>query len=485
MLICRQKRLWIDFIKKESYMISLAYITDELKNEMKMNIADDSQYNTWIDVIKPLNLYENTLYLEIPKAEMMFVYEKIWTPSLQEALDKITKDEDKSYKVEVIAKDSEKYDKILTLGQDYEEDGQARIAKVGKYPKPLLDRNYTFDNFVQGKSNQYALAIASAVTQNIINNDSTKIYNPLFIYGESGLGKTHLMQAIAHKILEERDDLYVMYISSERFTNELIASIQPTSRNKNNNLNQEFRNKYRSADILLIDDIQFLSNKEGTQTELFHTFNDLYYADKQIVLSSDRPPLEIKDLEDRLLSRFSWGITVDIGKPDFETRVAILQKKSDELGAYIEPEILTYIAENIDTNIRDLEGALSTAIAYAKGDGRNTITLEDASRGVDTRSQNKRKHVSIDDIQNAVCEKYNIKISDLKGKSRKKEIVNPRQIAMYLARDILDDSLVTISNAFERDHTTVMHGIEKIKDQMNADSDFETEITDLKNSIVE
>ena len=466
-------------------MISLAYITDELKNEMKMNIADDSQYNTWIDVIKPLNLYENTLYLEIPKAEMMFVYEKIWTPSLQEALDKITKDEDKSYKVEVIAKDSEKYDKILTLGQDYEEDGQARIAKVGKYPKPLLDRNYTFDNFVQGKSNQYALAIASAVTQNIINNDSTKIYNPLFIYGESGLGKTHLMQAIAHKILEERDDLYVMYISSERFTNELIASIQPTSRNKNNNLNQEFRNKYRSADILLIDDIQFLSNKEGTQTELFHTFNDLYYADKQIVLSSDRPPLEIKDLEDRLLSRFSWGITVDIGKPDFETRVAILQKKSDELGAYIEPEILTYIAENIDTNIRDLEGALSTAIAYAKGDGRNTITLEDASRGVDTRSQNKRKHVSIDDIQNAVCEKYNIKISDLKGKSRKKEIVNPRQIAMYLARDILDDSLVTISNAFERDHTTVMHGIEKIKDQMNADSDFETEITDLKNSIVE
>ncbi len=477
--------MWIYFYEKESFMISLAYITDELKNEMKMNIADDSQYSTWIDVLRPLNLYDDILYLEIPKSEMMFVYEKIWTPSLQEALDKIMADEGRSFKVEVVAKDSDKYDKILTLGQTPEENGQMRISKVGKYPKPLLDRNYTFENFVQGKSNQYALAIASAVTQSIINNDSTKIYNPLFIYGDSGLGKTHLMQAIAHKILEERDDLYVMYISSERFTNELIASIQPTSKNKNNNLNQEFRDKYRSADILLIDDIQFLSNKEGTQTELFHTFNDLYYADKQIVLSSDRPPLEIKDLEDRLLSRFSWGITVDIGKPDFETRVAILQKKSRELGAYISPEILTYIAENIDTNIRDLEGALSTAIAYAKGDGRDTITQEDASRGVNTRSLNKKKHVTIDDIQRIVAERYAIKLSDLKGKSRKKEIVNPRQIAMYLARDILDDSLVTISNAFERDHTTVMHGIEKIKDQMEADSEFAAEIAEVKNSIIE
>lgn len=466
-------------------MISLEYITDELKNEMKMNIADSQQYYTWIDILKPLNLYENTLYLEIPKSEMMFVYEKIWTPALQENLDKITRDYDYNIKVVIIAKDSDSYSKILTLGNNYEEDGQMRLKQVSKFPKPLLDRNYTFENFVQGKSNQYAHAIASAVTQNIINNDPTKVYNPLFIYGESGLGKTHLMQAIAHKILEERDDLYVMYISSERFTNELIASIQPTSKNKNQNLNQEFRDKYRSADILLIDDIQFLSNKEGTQTELFHTFNDLYYADKQIVLSSDRPPLEIKDLEDRLLSRFSWGITVDIGKPDFETRVAILQKKSDELGAYIDSEILTYIAENIDTNIRDLEGALSTVIAYAKGDNRNTISMDDAKKGVNTRSLNKQKHVSIDDIQQIVADKYSVKLSDLKGKSRKKEIVKPRHIAMYLARDILDDSLVTISNAFSRDHTTVMHGIDKVKDEMLIDENFNDEIENIKKSIME
>ena len=477
--------MWIGFLKKGVVMISLEYITDELKNEMKMNIADNQQYYTWIDILKPLNLYENTLYLEIPKSEMMFVYEKIWTPSLQDALDKISKDYDYKLKVVIIAKDSEAYSKILTLGNNYEEDGQMRLKQVSKFPKPLLDRNYTFENFVQGKSNQYAHAIASAVTQNIINDDPTKVYNPLFIYGDSGLGKTHLMQAIAHKILEERDDIYVMYISSERFTNELIASIQPSSKNKNQNLNQEFRDKYRSADILLIDDIQFLSNKEGTQTELFHTFNDLYYADKQIVLSSDRPPLEIKDLEDRLLSRFSWGITVDIGKPDFETRVAILQKKSDELGAYIDSEILTYIAENIDTNIRDLEGALSTAIAYAKGDNRNNITMDDAKKGVNTRSLNKQKHVSIDDIQQIVADNYAVKLSDLKGKSRKKDIVRPRHIAMYLARDILDDSLVTISNAFSRDHTTIMHGIDKVKDEMLIDEAFSEEVENLKKSILE
>ena len=466
-------------------MINLEYITDELKNEMKMNIPDESQYYTWIDILKPLNLYENTLYLEIPKSNMIFVYDKIWTPSLQESLDRITKDEPAHYKVVVVARDSDSYSRILTLGNNFDDDGQMKIKGLNKYPRPLLDRNYTFENFIQGKSNQYALAVASAVTENIINGHPSKVYNPLFIYGDSGLGKTHLMQAIAHKILEERDDLYVMYISSERFTNELIASIQPTSRSKNQNLNQEFRDKYRSADILLIDDIQFLSNKEGTQTELFHTFNDLYYADKQIVLSSDRPPLEIKDLEDRLLSRFSWGITVDIQKPDFETRVAILQKKSDELGAFIDNEILTYIAENIDTNIRDLEGALSTAIAYAKGDGRNTINLEDATKGINTRSIHKRKHITIGDIQKRVAEKYSIKVSDLKGKSRKKEIVNPRHIAMYLSRDLTDSSLVTISNAFERDHTTIMHGIDKVKDQMESDEDFKTEVEDLRNSLTD
>ena len=286
------------------------------------------------------------------------------------------------------------------------------------------------------------------------------------------------MQAIAHEILDNRDDAYVMYLSSEKFTNEMISALRSTK-------NEKFREKYRSVDILLIDDIQFIAGKEGTQEEFFHTFNDLYNTGKQIVISSDRPPKEIKHLENRLISRFSWGIIVDIGKPDFETRVAILQKKLDQLGAYIDNNILFYIAENIDTNIRDLEGALSTAIAYAKSDNREVVTMEDAIKGVATRVKDKKKRVGIDDIQKFVADKYGIKLSDIKGKSRKKEIVNPRQIAMFLSREILEDSLVTISNAFDRDHTTVMHGIDKIQKQIEEDDNFKEEIESLLKEITE
>lgn len=263
-----------------------------------------------------------------------------------------------------------------------------------------------------------------------------------------------------------------MYLSSEKFTNEMIAALRT-------NKNQEFREKYRSADILLIDDIQFIANKEATQEEFFHTFNDLYNAGKQIVITSDKPPREIKHLEDRLVSRFNYGIIADISRPDYETRVAILQKKLEDLGAIIDNNILSYIALEIDTNIRDLEGALSTAIAYAKSDGRVEVSMEDAIKGVGTRVKNKRKKLTIADIQQAVANKYNVKLADLKGKSRKKEIVNPRQIAMYISRELLDDSLVTIANAFDRDHTTVIHGIDKITDLMDEDEDLKNEIEAL------
>ena len=347
-----------------------------------------------------------------------------------------------------------------------------RIDEVKSYPKPQLEEANIFANFVQGKSNQYALGISQAVADTISRGDVSKVYNPLFIYGSSGLGKTHLIQAIAHQILDARDDAYVMYLSSEKFTNEMIAALRT-------NKNQEFREKYRSADILLIDDIQFIANKEATQEEFFHTFNDLYNAGKQIVITSDKPPREIKHLEDRLVSRFNYGIIADISRPDYETRVAILQKKLEDLGAIIDNSILSYIAHEIDTNIRDLEGALSTAIAYAKSDGRIEVSMEDAIKGVGTRVKNKRKKLTIADIQQAVCNKYNVKLADLKGKSRKKEIVNPRQIAMYISRELLDDSLVTIANAFDRDHTTVIHGIDKITDLMDEDEDLKNELEAL------
>lgn len=459
-------------------MTNLEYITSELKNEMKMYVSEPNQFDTWINILKPLNLYNDTLYLEIPKKDTYFIFEKIWIPLLQKAMDDIANKVGQKLEVKIIPRDADNYNEVLSLGKNYDSNGQMRMSQVKPYPKPLLEDQNIFENFVKGKSNQYALGVSMAVAENISTHNQSRLYNPLFIYGESGLGKTHLMQAIAHEILKNRDDVYVMYLSSEKFTNEMISSIGRSN-------NAKFREKYRSVDILLIDDIQFIAGKEGTQEEFFNTFNELYNKGKQIVISSDRPPKEIKELEDRLVSRFSWGIIADIGKPDFETRVAILQKKLDQLGAYIDNEILFYIAENIDTNIRDLEGALSTAIAYARSDNREIVTIDDAIKGVGTRAKDNRKRISVEDIQKFVANKYNIKLSELKGKSRKKEIVNPRQIAMFLARDLLDDSLVTISNAFDRDHTTIMHGIEKISKQIEEDPDFKEEIDGLIKEIKE
>lgn len=457
---------------KESCKMNLEYITNELKEKMKMNVPDLQQYETWIGILKPLNKYDNTIYLEIPKNDTKFIFDQIWVPQLQSILNDINKRENTAYKIEIVAKDGPNYDEVLSLGKNVDDDGQLRLNNVNKYPKPLLEKNNVFKNFVQGKSNQLALAASQSVAENMANYKVSRVYNPLFIYGASGLGKTHLMQAIAHEILEKRDDCYVMYLSSEKFTNEMISAVR-------NNTNEEFRKKYRSVDMLLIDDIQFIANKTGTQEEFFHTFEDLYNQGKQIVISSDRPPKEIKHLEDRLVSRFGWGIIVDISKPDFETRVAILQKKQDELGAVVDYKILEYIAENIETNIRDLEGALATSIACAKSNNRSFVSLEDARLGVSSRVHNDRKKINAEDIQKKVAERYHVKLADLRGKSRKKEIVMPRQIAMYLCRDLLSISLVSLANEFNRDHTTVMHGHDKIKDLMEEDQDFRQEIEEI------
>lgn len=451
---------------------NIEYITNELKKDMKLNIADLAQYNTWINILKPLNLFENILYLEIPKNDTKFIFDQIWIPQLQNSLNKFNVAQNTKYTVEVVAKDSDNYQEILSFGKDSEPNGQLKIDTGKTYPKPLLEPSYIFNNFVQGKSNQLALAASESVADNVINRSQSRVYNPLFIYGASGLGKTHLMQAIAHKVLEKRDDAYIMYLSSEKFTNEMITAIHTGK-------NEEFRRKYRSVDILLIDDIQFLSKKEGTQEEFFHTFEDLYNSGKQIVISSDKPPKEIQQLEERLVSRFGWGIIVDISKPDFETRVAILQKKLDEIGVDVDYEVLEYIAENIDTNIRDLEGALSTSIACAKSDDRLRVTIDDALLGVRSRVQNKKKRLTSEDIQAIIAEKYNVKLNDLKSKSRKKDIVIPRQIAMYVCREMLNVSLVSIANDFNRDHTTIMHGYDKIKGEMEDNQEFRKEIEDL------
>lgn len=456
--------------------MNLEYITNELKEQMKTRVADKNQYNTWIDILKPLNLYKDTVYLEIPKNELKFIFDQIWVPQMQEILDKINHDKDTDFDLKIVAKDSKDYEKILSLGKSSDDNGQLLIKDINKYPKPLLEKTNIFDNFVQGKSNQLALAASQSVASNMANYKVSRVYNPLFIYGASGLGKTHLMQAIAHEVLDQRDDCYVMYLSSEKFTNEMISAVRT-------NTNEEFRKKYRSVDMLLIDDIQFLANKPGTQEEFFHTFEDLYNQGKQIVISSDRPPKEIKHLEERLVSRFGWGIIVDISKPDFETRVAILQKKQDELGAVVDYKILEYIAENIETNIRDLEGALATSIACSKSNNRSYVTIDDAKLGVGSRVHSKAKEITAQDIQEVVADKYHVKLSDLRGKTRKKEIALARQIAMYLCRDILSISLVSVANEFNRDHSTIMYGYDKIEDMMQKDEEFRKEVLELKNEI--
>ncbi len=319
----------------------------------------------------------------------------------------------------------------------------------------MLNPKYTFDSFVIGNSNRFAHAASLAVAES-----PAKAYNPLFIYGGVGLGKTHLMHAIGHYILNNNPKSQVVYVSSEKFTNELINSIKDDK-------NVEFRNKYRNIDILLVDDIQFIAGKERTQEEFFHTFNALYEANKQIIISSDRPPKEIPTLEDRLRSRFEWGLIADIQAPDFETRMAILKKKADVEKLNIPNEVMVYIATKIKSNIRELEGALIRIVAFSSLTNKE-ISVDLASEALkDIISSKQTRQVTIDIIQEVVANYYNLKIEDLKSARRTRNIAFPRQIAMYLSRKLTDMSLPKIGEEFGgRDHTTVIHAYEKISNNL-------------------
>jgi len=338
-----------------------------------------------------------------------------------------------------------------------------------------LNPRYTFDSFVVGSNNKMAHAASLAVAES-----PAEIYNPLFIYGGVGLGKTHLMHSIAHFILKK--DLYkkVLYVSSEKFTNELIDAI----RNKNNITTTEFREKYRSVDILLIDDIQFITNKESTQEEVFHTFNALYESKKQIIISSDRPPKEIETLEERLRSRFEWGLTVDIGSPDYETRMAILRKKEDMEGYNIDNEVIKYIATNIKSNIRELEGALTKVVATSRLT-KSEITIELAEEALKDRiSPNQVKEITPELIIEVVSDHFNINPSDLASEKRTKEIAHPRQIAMYLCCDMTAAPLQMIGKYLgKKDHTTVIHGRDKITKELKNNENLQYTVDVLKKKL--
>jgi len=337
-----------------------------------------------------------------------------------------------------------------------------------------LNPKYTFDTFVIGPSNRFAHAASIAVAQS-----PAKAYNPLFIYGGVGLGKTHLMQAIGHYILDKHPDANVQYISSEKFTNQLIDAIQ-------NRTTIKFRNRYRNVDILLIDDIHFLGGKEQTQVEFFHTFNTLYDAHKQIVLSSDRPPKEIPHLEDRLVSRFEWGLVTDLQAPDIETRVAILKKKAEQENVSLSNELFFYIASQIKSNVRKLEGALSRLTAYAAL-MKTPMNLEVAEAILADLVQSEEiKSTTIEAIQKKVAEYFDIRVSDMMSKKRPQAISFPRQIAMYLSRGLVGSSLPEIGEAFGgRDHTTVLHAIKVINRRMKADEAVKKIITYLERQMKE
>jgi len=315
-----------------------------------------------------------------------------------------------------------------------------------------LNPKYTFDTFVIGSNNNLAHAAALAVA-----DSPAEVYNPLFIYGGVGLGKTHLMHSIAHYILENNPDAKVMYVTSEKFTTELIQSIR-------NKTTMEFKDKYRNIDVLLIDDIQFISGKESTQEEFFHTFNALHEAKKQIIISSDRPPKEIRTLEERLLSRFEWGIIADIQSPDYETRMAILNKKTEADGISLEPSILEYIASNVKSNIRELEGSLNKLIALSRLK-KKTITMELAMEAIqDYVSADASQTISPAYIVDIVADHFKLTPQEIYSKNRSSTIAYPRQIAMYLCRKYLDISLNDIGKAIgDRDHSTVLHAEKKIK----------------------
>lgn len=335
-------------------------------------------------------------------------------------------------------------------------------------PASSLNPKYTFDTFVVGNNNRFAHAAALAVAES-----PADAYNPLFIYGGVGLGKTHLMHAIGHYMLSQKPTMRVKYVTCELFMNEMVNSL-------NKKTQTEFREKYRNIDVLMVDDIQFLTGKVGTQEEFFHTFNALHTAGKQIILSSDKPPKEIAKLEERLRSRFEWGLIADIAKPDLETRVAILQKKAEDELLHVDGEVLEMIAERVASNIRELEGCLTRLVAYSSLTGRpiDRALAEEALKEVFARSE--PRHVTCDDVMEAVATYYNVTVDDLKGPRRSRDVAVPRQIAMYIAREVVGAPLTMIGDCFGgRDHSTVNHACQKVTREVKTSPTLNNLVSDL------
>ncbi len=440
---------------------NLENIWKDVLNLIKVEITEVS-FNTWLKTIDPINLDEanNKIVLAAPNEFTKGILVARYMNLIQSALEQVTNNK---FSIDfIIPGEIKNY-----INEEEKEEVKDETTNLSR-----LNPKYTFDTFVIGNSNRFAHAASLAVAE-----APAQTYNPLFLYGGVGLGKTHLMHAIGHFILEQDPSSKVVYVSSEKFTNELINSIRESR-------NEEFRNKYRNIDVLLVDDIQFIAGKEGTQEEFFHTFNALHEANKQIIISSDRAPKEIPTLEDRLRSRFEWGLITDIQAPDLETRIAILRKKANIENIEIDDEVLLYIATKIRSNIRELEGALIRIVAYSSLTNSD-INLELAEEALkDIISENKVVEITPDLIKKFVAKEYGISLDDFSSKRRTRAIAYPRQIAMYLTRELTDLSLPKIGEEFGgRDHTTVIHAYEKISDELSTDDILKNKLDKLVNDM--
>ena len=441
---------------------------NEIKESIRIEYeVPDISYKTWIEPLKLGEIKNNTVYIIAPKElnqTIFIIRKKFYTPFkilINETLGKSFEDQ---YEIEFITENEP-----VTV--------KPSLSNEEKYEKANLKENYTFETFVVGSNNRLAHASALAVSEN-----PGEIYNPLFIYGGVGLGKTHLVHAIGHNIIDNNPDLNVMYVTSEQFTNEVIEAVR--TGNNTPEKTKQFRDKYRNIDVLIIDDIQFIIGKDRTQEEFFHTFNHLYEQNKQIIITSDKPPKDMDVLEERFRSRFAWGLIADIQFPDFETRMAILQKKVEDFNYNINDEVLSYIANNVKSNIRELEGSIKKVVALSTL-SKKDIDIDIAKEALkDIVSPNSPSTITPENIMSVVCDHYGVSIEDIKSSKRNKELVHPRQIIMYLCRSMTNAKYKEIASILGgRDHSTIMYGERSISDLIEKDEPTRRTIETIINKL--
>jgi len=434
----------------------------------------EQTFRTWLEPTEALSIEDNIISVGVPDQ-----FAADWNESKHADLFATYGPIALGHPIRVIFKVNEERRKRSQMDFFVAPPLTAARSQLAATQVPLSSR-YTFDQFVIGKSNELAAAAAHAVSQ-----APGKVYNPLFIYGDTGLGKTHLMQAIAHELISHNTELRITFVGTEQFTNELIGSIQ-------NHTTSAFRRQFRETDLLLVDDVHFLKGKEATQQEFFHTFNALYEAGRQIVLTSDRPPSEIPGLEGRLVSRFQWGMVADIESPDFEHRVAILRQKAqvDHLEHSIPEDVIRFIAENVKSSVRELEGSIIKLLAFASLKHKDISielaqeALRDKLRVANGNGLPPQASLTITAIQEAVAREWGVTLEGLKSKTRTKLLTIPRQIAMFLTRDLLGTQLIEIGNAFGgRDHSTVIHSIDKTTKAINTDLVLKARIMKLRHTL--